>query len=133
MKKILLAFDSSEPSRRALVQAAELARALPATISVVSVIPERPGRARVDPWDDREVHTTALREARELLATYGIEAALLEPAGDPARTIEQVAQEGAYDMVIVGSRGLGIVGRVLEGSVSEHVATHAHQTVVVVH
>jgi nucleotide-binding universal stress UspA family protein len=31
----------------------------------------------------------------------------------------------------VGSRGLGTFGRMLQGSVSEHVATHARATVVI--
>ncbi len=34
-------------------------------------------------------------------------------------------------MVVVGSRHLGAVSRVLQGSVSEHVATHAPATVVI--
>ncbi len=131
MKKILLAYDGTEPAKRALDEAAELAKALPATVAVVSVIPARPGPAPLDPWDDREVHTQELQEAHGLLAERGIEAELLEPAGDPARVIEQIADEGGYDFIVVGSRGLGVVGRLLEGSVSEHVATHAHRTVVV--
>jgi nucleotide-binding universal stress UspA family protein len=36
-------------------------------------------------------------------------------------------------MVILGSRGLGTAARVLQGSVSEHVATHTKSTVVIVH
>ena len=35
------------------------------------------------------------------------------------------------DVVVVGTRGLGALGRTLQGSVSEHVATHAKATVVV--
>ena len=62
---------------------------------------------------------------------YGIEPALIEQAGDPAQTIERIAQDGGYDMVVVGSRHLGAVSRVLQGSVSEHVATHAPATVVI--
>lgn len=88
MKRILLAYDGSDPSKRALEQVAELATALKAEVSVVSVIPARPGPVPLDPWDDRAVHATALREARKALAERGIEASLLEPAGDPARTIE---------------------------------------------
>jgi nucleotide-binding universal stress UspA family protein len=133
MKRILLAYDGSEPSKRALEQVAELATALKAEVSVVSVIPARPGPVPLDPWDDKAVHDQALREARKLLTERGIEPALLEPAGDPARTIEHIADEGNFDMVVIGSRGLGMLGRLLQGSVSEHVATHAHQSVIVVH
>jgi nucleotide-binding universal stress UspA family protein len=132
MKRILLAYDGSDPSKRALDQVAELATALKAEVSVVSVIPARPGPVPLDPWDDRAVHADALREARKALAERGIEAQLLEPAGDPARTIEHLADEGNYDMVVVGSRGMGMLGRLLQGSVSEHVATHARASVIIV-
>ncbi len=133
MKRILLAYDGSEPAKRALDQVAEFASAFKAEVSVVSVVPARPGPVPLDPWDDRGVHDKALVEARKLLKDKGIEPRLLEPSGDPARTIEHIADEGGYDMVVVGSRGLGALGRLLEGSVSEHVATHARRTVVVVH
>ncbi len=133
MKKFLVAYDGSDPSKRALEQAADLAKLTGATISVVSVIPVHPGRAPVDPWDDREVHTKELLEAKAFLSGRGIEPDLIEPAGNPARTIERIAGEGGYDTVIIGSRGLSAAGRVLQGSVSEHVATHFHGTVIVVH
>ncbi len=131
MKKILVAYDGGEPAHRALEMAADLAAKFDATVSVVSVIPVHPGRVPVDPWDDRPVHTAELVEAREILLKRGIEPTLHEPAGDPAVTIEKIAEEGGYDMVIVGSRGLGALSRALQGSVSEHVATHATATVVV--
>jgi len=131
MKKILVAYDGGEPAHRALEMAADLAEKFDATVSVVSVIPVHPGRVPVDPWDDRPVHTAELAEAREILLKRGIEATLHEPAGDPAVAIEKIAEEGGYDMVIVGSRGLGALSRALQGSVSEHVATHATATVVV--
>ena len=131
MKKILVAYDGEEPARRALELAGDLAQRFEAALGVVSVIPVHPGRMPVDPWDDRPVHAQQLAEARELLAARGIEPRLHEPAGDPAPTIEQIADEFDYDTIVVGSRKLGLVGRVLQGSVSEHVATHADKTVVV--
>jgi nucleotide-binding universal stress UspA family protein len=44
---------------------------------------------------------------------------------------QRIAAEGGYDTVVLGSRGLGAVSRVLQGSVSEHVASHAETTVIV--
>jgi nucleotide-binding universal stress UspA family protein len=131
MKKILLAYDGGEPARRALDKTIELAKYTQAEVGVISVVPVRPGRVPVDPWDDRTVHAEELLEARKLLREAGIEATMIEPGGDPARTIERVADERGYDTIIIGSRGLGTVARTLQGSVSEHVATHAHATVVV--
>ncbi len=131
MKKILLAYDGGEPARRALDQAVELAKAYDAEVGVISVVPVHPGRAPVDPWDDRTVHAEELLEARKLLREAGIEATLIEPGGDPAKVIEQIAEERGYDTIVIGSRGLGTVARALQGSVSEHVAAHAHATVVI--
>lgn len=133
MKKILVAYDGSDPAKHALEQAADLATAMAATVTVVSIVPVHPGRVPVDPWDDRPVHDAELTEANTILAARHVAWDVLEPAGDPARTIERIAEEGGYDTVILGSRGLGTAARILQGSVSEHVATHTKATVVIVH
>jgi nucleotide-binding universal stress UspA family protein len=131
MKRILLAFDGGEPARRALDTAIDLAKKFDALIAIVSVVPFHAGRSPVDPWDDQAVHTKELLEARAILAESGIEADLLEPIGDPARTIERIAVDGGFDTVVLGSRGLSAASRFLQGSVSGHVATHADVTVVI--
>jgi nucleotide-binding universal stress UspA family protein len=131
MNKILLAYDGGEPAKRALEQTIELARRFSASVGVISVVPVHPGRTPIDPWDDRSVHAEELLEARRLLREVGIEAELLEPGGDPAKTIERIADERGYDTIVVGTRGLNSLARMLQGSVSDHVAAHAHTTVVV--
>jgi nucleotide-binding universal stress UspA family protein len=131
MKRILVAYDGGEPAHRALEQAIDLAKHYEAQISVVSVVPFHPGRAPMDPWDDAAVHAEALADAKQILADHGMTADLLEPIGDPAATIERIADDGGYDTVVVGSRGLGAISRFLQGSVSGHVATHTRATVVV--
>ena len=131
MKKILLAYDGGEPAARALDMTVELARKFGASVAVVSVVPVHPGRSPVDPWDDRPVHLGELKEAQQMLRDKGIEARLMAPAGDPAITIEHIAAEGDFDAVVIGSRGLGTLARALQGSTSEHVATHSATTVIV--
>ena len=131
MKRILVAYDGGEPGRRALDTAIEMARGIGALVTVVSVIPVHPGRAPIEPWDDRGVHAEALREARTTLEAAGISAEYLELAGDPARTLEVLVDELGFDVVVVGSRRLGTVDRLLLRSVSTHLATHANATVVI--
>jgi nucleotide-binding universal stress UspA family protein len=131
MKRILVAYDGGDPGRRALDTAVELAKATGGSLSVVSVVPIRAGRAPIDPWDDREVHANELKEAKTILGEAGISADYLEPFGDPARTIESLVRDRGYDTVVLGARGLGTLSRFLQGSVSEHVATHAQATVVI--
>jgi nucleotide-binding universal stress UspA family protein len=129
--KILVAYDGGDPARRALELTGELATRFEAEVAVISVVPFHPGRAPIDPWDDAAVHKTQLAEAQAFLAERGIEPKLIQRAGDPAPTIEQFAEANGYDIVVVGSRGLGAVSRFFQGSVSEHVATHGTATVVV--
>jgi nucleotide-binding universal stress UspA family protein len=131
MQRILLAYDGEEPAQKALALAADLAKHYTATVTVVSVVPVHPGRAPIDPWDDREVHQHELLDAAAKLRELGIEPELIESAGDVAKTIERLAGERHFDAVIVGARGLGALERILQGSVSEHVATHAPTTVIV--
>ena len=130
--KILLAYDGGEPAHRALELTADLAKKFEASVAVVSVVPVHPGRVPIDPWDDSAGPCQPARRGQAPpRRSHGIEPVLIEQAGDPAHTIERIAQDGGYDMVVVGSRHLGAVSRVLQGSVSEHVATHAPATVVI--
>jgi nucleotide-binding universal stress UspA family protein len=131
MKSILVAYNGDEPSKRALETAIDLTKRFEASLSVVSVVPYHSGRAPMDPWDDRSVHAEELREARDILSEHGIKAEMIEPMGDPAKEIEKIAEAGKFDTIVIGSRGLGTLGRILQGSVSEHVATHTGATVVV--
>lgn len=131
MQRILVAFDGGEPAIKALHTAIDLARKFGATVAVVSVVPIHGGRFPMDPWDDTEVHARELAHARVILTDAGIEAEFIEPYGEPGPMIEKVVETGGYDTLVVGSRGLGAVSRLLQGSVSEHVATHSGATVVI--
>jgi len=131
MQKLLLAYDGTDHSRRALELTARIAHKFGASVTVVSVVPTRPGRSPMDPWDDSIAHTEELLEAGRLLRENGIEPRLVETYGTVPETIEKLAQEGDFDAIVVGSRGLSMVGRVFQGSVSEHVAANAATTVIV--
>ena len=125
MHKLLLAYEGTDPSRRALELTTTIARKFDADVTVVS------GRSPVDPWDDATVHTEELIQAARLLREAGIEPRLVESYGSVPETIEELAAAGEFDAIIIGSRSLSTLDRALQGSVSEHVATHAETTVIV--
>ena len=52
-------------------------------------------------------------------------------AGDPAEKIVAEATTGGYDVVVVGSRGHGALGRLFLGSVSTEVVARAPCPVLV--
>ena len=53
-------------------------------------------------------------------------------SGDPADAILSVAESEGADLIVVGARGLGAMGRFLRGSVSTKVAHHSPCDVLVV-
>jgi len=52
--------------------------------------------------------------------------------GEPGAEICRVAEEGGFDVIVIGSHGAGFVKRVLVGSVSHHVIQHSPCPVLVV-
>lgn len=120
MRKILVAYDGGAHGRAALALAARLARAFAARVDVVSVVPGGFGDRGAAGTGAAIAHARSLVEAREALRADGIDAGLVEPAGDPAETIGHLAEEGGYDTLIVGAgrdeagrsgAGDGVVGR----------------------
>lgn len=131
MKKILVAYDGEEPAQRALELGADLAQAFDAELGVVSVTPWRGVPFPDDLWNGAEGHARALKEASEWLERRGLSAHMYSENGDPGPTVESLAAKENFDTIVVGSRSLGPVGRFMQGSVSEHLATTAKATVVV--
>lgn len=132
MNKILVAYDGGEPGLHALELAAKLAHAFGSRVDVVSVVPEGFGRVEGSAEEPAITHARELVEARTQLRELGIDAGLIEPAGEPAATIERLAAEGGYDTVIVGgSRTASDVP--WPETVTAHVAANASATVIVAH
>jgi nucleotide-binding universal stress UspA family protein len=59
-------------------------------------------------------------------------AAHLEMGERPDRAIVELGEELGLGLVVMGSRGLGVMRRTLMGSVSDSVVRHAHCPVMVV-
>lgn len=131
MKKILVAYDGQEAGRRALEMAARLAIAFDGRVDVVSVVPEGFGAVDDAGEEPAVAHARELVEARTVLRRRGIEAGLIEPAGDPAATIERLAAERGYDTIVVGGNRQSRNGHAWMDSVTAHVAANAKADVVV--
>ena len=131
MKKILVAYDGHEAGHRALEMAARLAHAFHARVDVVSVVPEGFGRGDGQSEEPAVEHARELVEARGILRDHGVEAGLIEPAGDPAVTIERLASERGYDTIVLGSSRAVKEGMPWMDSVTAHVAANAKADVVV--
>jgi nucleotide-binding universal stress UspA family protein len=134
MKTIVIGFDESEPAARALERAAELAEAFSAKLIVTSVAPALVGRSGpVDVIDSPEDHREELRHAASFLAERGLEAEYDLALGNPADHIVRLAEERGADLIVVGTRELNLIERLLGMSVSDTVERKAHCDVLVVH
>jgi nucleotide-binding universal stress UspA family protein len=132
--KILLATDGSEDAALAARAAADMARKTGSELHVVHAWHGVPS-TRFQSY----IRTQAQQEAREVLAEQVerikgdganvAEAHLRE--GPAVDEILDLAEEVGADLIVIGSRGLGPVKRVVLGSVSEGVVHHATRPVLV--
>jgi nucleotide-binding universal stress UspA family protein len=131
--KIVVGYDGSDGAKRALDRAITLAGD-DGRITVVAAAETRarPGiteGARLDP-SEIERRRKDLEEAKALLAGRGVDAETLEAQGDPGDVILDSGKDA--DLVVVGSRGLNPLQRLLLGSVSSKVVHRAECDVLVV-
>lgn len=141
MQHVLAAVDFSEVSERVIEQAALLAEAFSADVSLVHVAAPDPEFVGYEagPESVREARARELRgEHRELqamaegLRQRGLEAkALLIQGPTVEKLVEEIGRLQA-DVVVMGSHGRRALMRALLGSVSEGVIRHAACPVLVV-
>jgi nucleotide-binding universal stress UspA family protein len=137
MKTIVVGYDETEPARRALERAADLAAAFGSKVIVTSVAPVMAGfgsreMGGIDPADPPEEHQKELDHAKEFLSGRGIEGDYRMSVGDPADAIVELADQVQADLIIVGTRHLSLVQSMLGLSVSGAVKRKAHCDVLTV-
>src|SRR5579863_6918255 len=105
MSTIVVGYDQTPGSQRALERAVTLARALGARLVVTSVAPLMLSIGRsggpTDPTDSPEMHAKELDAAREYLDGKGIQAEYQRAVGEPADAIVQLADQLDAEMIVV--------------------------------
>lgn len=146
IKKILFSIDGSQTADHALDFGLDLANKYSAEIMIVSVF-ESPRSSLVvkgmlyAPTSTenylksvRDFHEKILLEAlnkvKKISTKLSVSIKLLE--GRPADKIVETAKEGAFDLIVIGSRGLGGIKEFILGSVSDRVADEAPCPVLIV-
>jgi nucleotide-binding universal stress UspA family protein len=143
MMRILLATDGSPHAARAARLAAHLTREFrEAEVVLVNVghIPTLamggPGEGVVDlgmlEEGLQQAGRAILERTMQEFASIGGAVTRVYRRGDPAGEIIKAAQELKADLIVMGSRGLGQIGGLILGSVSERVLHGAHGPVLIV-
>ncbi|RJS83529.1 universal stress protein [Candidatus Bathyarchaeota archaeon] len=121
--KILVGIDGSEHSKRALIEAVNIARKFSGSVKVITVY-----KKGMD-----EKAKEILEEAGQSLKKEKINHSLLSILGsNPSRALVNIAKNENFDLIVVGSRGLGSAASFLLGSVSKSVVSQAPCDVLVV-
>jgi len=144
-KKILVPFDNSKQAFSAAQHAVKLAMVSKATVTILHVVqdianyPEEKNKVRI--CFDRETilneikikAQARLEQLKESLNHNDVKIDTAVVFGNPSREILKKAKIEGYDVIIMGSRGLGKIPGLLMGSVSNKVCSGATCPVIVIH
>lgn len=147
--KILVCTDGSKQSEKAIKAAADIAGGC--SVDEVAVIHVYESKYPTPYWGEgfhvtkedierfqafenkeKEKRKLLLTEAAGAFTEKNIKTDTLFKEGHPAETIAKVAAEGGFDMVVIGSRGLGGLKKLFLGSVSNAVIQEVKANVLVV-
>jgi nucleotide-binding universal stress UspA family protein len=141
--QILLATDGSDESDLAAQAATELSRETGSQVHLVYVLPTPAQlighhlytdevRESLIGGAERDAETFLKEQAEKISSDGGKVADTHLRSGDPDKEILRTAESLGVGLIVLGSRGLGAVARMLIGSVSDSVVRHAHCPVFVV-
>ncbi len=120
--KILVGVDGSDNSTLALMDAIILAKKFSGHIKVITVYKR----------GTQDEANNSLFKVKQLLDTEKIDSSFLAILGsNPARALVNIAENENFDLIAVGSRGLGNAASFLLGSVSKQVVSKASCNVLV--
>ncbi|MBN2336385.1 universal stress protein [Candidatus Bathyarchaeota archaeon] len=150
-RKILVAFDGSEPSKHALDHAVSIADKWKSELLILSIVPrvmmpvfpdEGFGAAPITAAQDmseyqdkmKNIYSASLAEAeediREAFPDLKVTTKLME--GRPSAVVVEEAEGDGIDLIVIGSRGLGGITGWILGSTSRRVVESCTKPILVV-
>lgn len=140
MKKILLAVDGSDYSTAAAQFVSRLPQQDKLEVTVLTVIQGFTvlGSSAALGWLEEVLaheRSSAIETYERIKQTFGNADVAIHHEireGHPDETIVRTAEELAADLIVLGARGQTKVSRILLGSTSDYVATHAPCSVMVI-
>jgi len=147
-QKILVPLDGSEHSLKALEEASQLAKISSGNITLINVcsllsIMSDPSMSGHDivPTDAKvsrmieavqKCGSKILQDGEQRISATGVHVEKMLVEGHAVREIVRAANEGNFDLIVIGARGVSHVREMLLGSVTDGVLHHAHCAVLVI-
>ena len=128
---ILVGVDDSRPARRALEVGTELARAGNAKLTLITVAPSVSSYVALGGLSSDSMQAEIEKWAEGVLAAAvaavpgDVTAHTVQYTGDAGPEIVKEIRRGAYDLIVLGSRGRGRAKEGLLGSVNGYVHFHS--------
>jgi nucleotide-binding universal stress UspA family protein len=137
-KNIVLAFDGSDYSNKALQCAKSMAESFEATLWLVHIFRNPSDLLGYTDYEKlyarrKSAAQAVLDDARHKLGSISFTLQEELHEGQEAESILKVAENCTADLIVMGTRGLGAVKGLLVGSVSRKVIHYASCPVMVVH
>jgi nucleotide-binding universal stress UspA family protein len=134
---LLVPFDGSEQSKKALSRACELAKVDAAEVSVLYVIPRY--EEMMDFFKTDAIKKSLFQEAEKIVETakslaagLGMEIKAVVQEGNAADKIVEIAGTMKHDLIVAGTHGWRGVNKALLGSTAERVIAYANCPILIV-
>lgn len=137
--RILVATDGSEFASKGVGLAIRLAKALPSKLTFVNVVYSPPVAFGAGDWYDRAIAESRAEgkkvtaAAADFARDSGIvtDTKVIDEMSSPVEAITKLGKVENYNLIILGTRGLGGFERIALGSVASGVVHYANCSVVV--
>jgi nucleotide-binding universal stress UspA family protein len=135
-KKLLVAYDGSEDSKKALEIALELSRKFDSDVHLLTIIEQLPRyAATIGEVQEALAEITRAIEKQQTLVCEdarekGIDIQCRILPGHEVEAIIAYAQKGHFDALLLGRKGQSAILRTQSGSTAVQISTHAPCTVI---
>lgn len=134
--KVLVPIDGSENSNKALLQACDFAKKYDAKITILYVVEKITPLNLLDKKEYLQMARTfgnkVLKNAATTTVKKGVDSKQILKEGNIVNEITKLAKNQNYNMIIVGSKGLGKTAKFFLGSVSNKLANNSPCSILIV-
>jgi nucleotide-binding universal stress UspA family protein len=140
-EKVLIGVDGSDWTRAVAAQAIDMlgrgnsytiARVIQSPVGLDPLPVAFTQRADVVAATNEAIVKDAERDMDETIAKLGVKAKANVLAGLPGPALAELAKDGEFNLIVVGSHGSGVLKRMLLGSTSHFLVQHAPCPVLVI-